>query len=93
MSRLGRARDAFRDGALGTALRRVRPSSRAGLVKGIAAGAAAVAGLAVVLVVLGVAFSTVYAEYGFHPQENARSWAALTPAYADFDSLPALSRN
>jgi len=53
------------------------------MVKVIAAGAALIAGLAVVLVVLGAAFSIFYAEYGFHPQENARSWAALTPAYAD----------
>ena len=25
----------------------------------------------------------VYGEYGFHPSENAQSWAALTPQYAD----------
>jgi hypothetical protein len=49
----------------------------------MAAGAALVAGLAVVLFVLGAAFSAFYGEYGSHPAENARSWAALTPAYAD----------
>jgi hypothetical protein len=83
VSRLGRARGTLRADTLRSALRRVRPSSRAALVKGIAAGAAVVAGLAVVLLVLSAAFSIFYAEYGFHPQENARSWAALTPAYAD----------
>ena len=47
------------------------------------AGAALVAGLAVVLVVAGAALSAFYGEYGSHPAENARSWAALTPEYAD----------
>jgi hypothetical protein len=72
-----------RAAALRSAARRLRPASRARLVKGMAAAAALVAGLAVVLLVLGAAFSAFYREYGFHPEENARSWAALTPSYAD----------
>ena len=83
MSRLRGALGGVRAGALRSAVRRLRPSSRAGLVKGMVAGTALVAGLAIVLLVLGAGFSIFYAEYGFHPQENARSWAALTPAYAD----------
>jgi hypothetical protein len=42
-----------------------------------------VAALAVAFLALGAVFSAVYGEYGFHPAENARSWAALTPSYAD----------
>lgn len=83
MSRLRDAMAGARAASVLSAVRRRRPSSRAGLVKGIAAGTALLAGLAVAVLVLGAAFSLFYAEYGFHPQENARSWAALTPAYAD----------
>jgi hypothetical protein len=54
-----------------------------GLVKRIAAAVALVGVLGVAFVALGAAFSALYSEYGFHPAENARSWAALTPAYAD----------
>ena len=39
--------------------------------------------LAFVLFVAGAAVTVVYDEYGFHPERNARSWAALTPRYAD----------
>ena len=59
MSRLGRARGTLRADTLRSALRRVRPSSRAALVKGIAAGAAVVAGLAVVLLVLVLVFAFI----------------------------------
>jgi hypothetical protein len=72
-----------RAAALRSAAGRLRPASRATLVKRMAVGAALVAGLAVALLVLGAAFSAFYGEYGSHPEENARSWAALTPSYAD----------
>ena len=42
-----------------------------------------VAVVAVGLVAAAAAFAIVYDEYGYHPAENARSWAALTPSYAD----------
>ena len=83
MSRLRDALGGDRAAALRSAARRLRPASRTGLVKRMAAAAALVAGLAVALLVLGAAFSAFYGEYGFHPEENARSWAALTPSYAD----------
>ena len=68
---------------LRAALARRRPTSRAGVVKGILAGGALVAALAVASVALTVVVPWVYGEYGFHPVENARTWAALTPSYAD----------
>lgn len=83
---MSRVRDVLggeRTAALRSALRRLRPTSRVGLVKRVAAGAILVAGFAVAVLVLGAVFSTFYAEYGFHPAQNARSWAALTPVYAD----------
>ena len=83
MSRLGGAPGAGRIASLASAVRRLRPASRRGLVKGIAAGGALVVGLAVAVLVVSAAFSTFYGEYGFHPEENARSWAALAPSYAD----------
>jgi hypothetical protein len=65
------------------AVRRRRPTTRSGRLKaGLAAGGLVV--LAVVAVVgVVVVFPWVYEEYGYHPAENARSWAALTPQYAD----------
>lgn len=66
-----------------SAIRHLRPTSRRGLVRGIALVVAVGAGLGVAVLVGSVAFSVFYGEYGFHPTENARSWAALTPAYAD----------
>jgi hypothetical protein len=68
---------------LRAALARRRPTTRAGIVKGILAGGALVAALAVASVALAVVVPWVYGEYGFHPVENARTWAALTPRYAD----------
>ena len=68
---------------LRAALARRRPASRAGVAQGILAGIALVAGLAVASVALAVVVPWVYGEYGFHPAENARTWAALTPSYAD----------
>jgi hypothetical protein len=68
---------------LRSAVRRLRPANRAGLVKRLIAVPFVVAGLAATLFLLGAAFSAAYGEYGFHPEENARSWAALTPSYAD----------
>ncbi|MFH0751006.1 MAG: hypothetical protein V2B17_04150, partial [Chloroflexota bacterium] len=34
-------------------------------------------------VTLAVIVPWLYGEYGFHPAENARTWAALAPSYAD----------
>jgi hypothetical protein len=39
--------------------------------------------LGVALLVLGAAASSLYAQYGFHPEANARAWANRSPAYAD----------
>jgi hypothetical protein len=68
---------------LRAALARRRPTSRAGAVKAFFAGVGLFAVLLVGLVGVAVVVPWVYAEYGFHPEENARSWAALTPQYAD----------
>jgi len=68
---------------LRAALARRRPRSRAGVVRWILAGGALVAVLAVAFVALALVVPWVYGEYGFHPTENARTWAALTPRYAD----------
>ncbi len=58
---------------------RLRPTSRKGAVGLALAGVVLVVGLASLVVVV----PWVYDEYGYHPAENARSWAALTPQYAD----------
>jgi hypothetical protein len=68
---------------LRAALARRRPTSRAGVVKAVFAGVGLFAVLLVGLVGVAVVVPWVYGEYGFHPEENARSWAALTPQYAD----------
>ncbi len=68
---------------LRTAFAHLRPTSRAGLARGILVGMALVATLVVVSVALAVVVPWVYGEYGFHPTENARTWAALAPSYAD----------
>jgi hypothetical protein len=68
---------------LRTALARLRPTSRIGFGKGILAASALVAALAMASLALVVVVPWVYGEYGFHPSENARTWAALTPRYAD----------
>ncbi len=68
---------------LRAALARRRPTSRAGVVKASLAGSALVIVLAVAAVALALAVPWVYGEYGYHPAENARSWAALTPSYTD----------
>lgn len=68
---------------LRAALARRRPTGRMGVVKWILAGGALVAVLAVGSVALAVVVPWVYGEYGFHPAENARTWAALAPSYAD----------
>lgn len=64
---------------LGAAARRLRPTSRRGAVGLVLGGAALVVVLVVGLVVV---LPWAYGMYGFHPEENARSWAALTPQYA-----------
>ncbi len=68
---------------LRAALASRRPTGRGGVVKAILAGLALVAVLAVASVALAVVVPWVYGEYGFHPEENARTWAALTPSYTD----------
>jgi hypothetical protein len=69
--------------AVRSAARRLRPSSRTGLAKLLLGSAALGAGLVAAFIVMGAAFSAFYVEYGFHPEQNAQSWAALRPAYAD----------
>lgn len=68
---------------LRAALGRRRPTTRAGVVKAFLAGVGMLAVLVVGLVGMAIVVPWVYGEYGFHPEENARSWAALTPQYAD----------
>lgn len=60
-----------------------RPTTRMGVVKAFLAGVGLFAALGVGVVAMAVVVPWVYGEYGFHPEENARSWAALTPQYAD----------
>jgi hypothetical protein len=64
-------------------LRLRRPTSRRGAVVALAQAGALVVGLSIALAVGGYAFSQFYGAYGFHPEANARTWAALTPQYAD----------
>jgi hypothetical protein len=59
---------------------RRRPTTRWGAAA-VTAGILAFAALAVVALV--VVLPAVYAEYGFHPETSAQSWASLTPQYAD----------
>jgi len=68
---------------LQTVLARLRPRGRIGVAKRILVGSALVAALAAASLALVVIVPWVYGEYGFHPAENARTWAALTPRYAD----------
>jgi hypothetical protein len=68
---------------LRAALAHGRPTSRAGMVKAFLAGVLLLTSLVFVGVAMGIVVPWVYGEYGFHPEENARSWAALTPQYAD----------
>ena len=68
---------------LRAALARRRPTSRAGAVKGFLAGVSLLMAVVLGVVAMAVVVPWVYGEYGFHPEENARSWAALTPQYAD----------
>ncbi len=58
---------------------RLRPRSRKGAV-GLAISGVALVAVAVIGV--GIVLPWAYGMYGFHPEENARSWAALTPQYA-----------
>jgi hypothetical protein len=58
---------------------RLRPTSWKGALALAVGGVVLVVGLASLVVVV----PWVYDEYGYHPAENARSWAALTPQYAD----------
>ncbi len=64
---------------LRAALRRLRPTSRRGAVGLLLGSAALVVVLAVGVIVV---LPWAYGMYGFHPEESARSWAALTPQYA-----------
>ncbi len=69
--------------AEGVASRPAGPGRVARLVRRSALLALLAAVLAVVLFAGGAAFSFFYAQYGYHPAENAASWAALAPVYAD----------
>ncbi len=64
-------------------LRRLRPTTRRGALRLGIAGAGLVALLGVGAVGIAIAVPWAYGEYGFHPERNAQSWAALTPRYAD----------
>ena len=61
---------------------RRRPTSLAGAVKAFAAGVAILVVFVLGAISMAVIVPWVYGEYGFHPEENARSWAALTPQYS-----------
>jgi hypothetical protein len=68
---------------VGGAVRRVRRvDSRRLAVEG-AKAAALVAILAVGLFVIASTVSSLYSQYGYHPEKNARTWAALTPVFSD----------
>ena len=64
-------------------LRPTRPTTARGASRAALKVAALVAALAVALFVVGSAAAAFYDQYGFHPERNARSWAALEPSYAD----------
>ena len=68
---------------LRAALAGLRPTSRGGAVKAFLAGVGLVLALVMSVVAMAVIVPWIYGEFGFHPEENARSWAALTPQYAD----------
>lgn len=68
---------------LRAAAARLRPTSRKGAIRLALSGVALGAVMLVTVAGLAVAILWVYGEYGYHPIENARSWAALTPQYAD----------
>lgn len=83
MSRLRALLDGPRATALRAALGRLRPTGRfaAAKVALLVGGLVVVLGLAVVL--SGAAVAIAYDQFGFHPERNALSWAALAPRYAD----------
>jgi predicted CXXCH cytochrome family protein len=64
-------------------MRLIRAFRRLGVARRIVVLAVLAAGLSVLAVGAGVAGAALYATYGYHPAENARSWAALTPRYGD----------
>jgi len=68
---------------LRTAAGRLRPTSRKGAAGLAVAGVAMVLVMVVAVAGLIVVVPSIYGEYGYHPTENAQSWAALTPQYAD----------
>ena len=59
--------------------RRLRPTSWKGALGLVVAGV----GLVAVAGVAAVGIAWAYGEFGFHPEESARSWAALPPQYAE----------
>lgn len=63
-------------------MRWLRPTSRRGALAAVAIAIVLLGVLGVGIAVGGAIFSSVYAEYGFHPEQNAQSWAALTPVYS-----------
>jgi hypothetical protein len=65
---------------LRAALGRRRPTSPKGVAGLVLASVALVA---VAVIGLVVVLPWAYGAFGFHPAESARSWAALTPQYAD----------
>ncbi len=83
MTRLRAALGGGRPAALRASLRRLRPSGPRRTLKAVVAGVALVAVMTISAMAILVVIPRVYDEYGFHPEQNARSWAALTPQYAD----------
>jgi hypothetical protein len=75
--------DGDRARAMRAAVGRLWPSTRKGRALAVVKVGVLVVVLAVGLFAASAVFAIVYDEYGFHPAENARSWAALTPQYAD----------
>jgi len=80
VSRLRAALGGGRARAVREWLAGLRPTTRR-RAAAMTAGIVALAALAVVALVL--VLPAVYAEYGFHPDTSAQSWASLTPQYAD----------
>jgi len=65
------------------AVRAARPRTTRGVVRASLKAGALVVALAIALFVVGSAAAAFYDQYGFHPERNAHTWAALEPSYVD----------